>query len=493
MARHRTPYLARLLAALVLLTLVVSTAPTYAQDEGAAAADTTAPVIDPPADIVIAAADASGSVVSYSLPSAKDETDGSVDVACAPPSGSRFPLDRTTVTCLATDDAGNQRDVTFLVTVVDMTLPVIPQPPNLVVDAVEGADPVVNYAVPANDNVDGQIGTTCSPPSGSVFPVGATTVTCTAVDAAGNVSAAAAFTVVVNPPPATATPTAVPTSTDVPTEAPTDEPDATGTPVPTDEPDATRTPKPTKTPKSTATPSPTPTKTATATATPAKTPPALDLPWPPPESFTLVGDGGPLGGLAVMWENRDYPISQEFGHTWFSVRHSSWYSYGRAYGLDGFEHTGLDIGMPRGTPLYSPVAGTVMIAGGTPYFTYYGNGQPGVGELLIQTDDGNQIVLGHMGLITVQVGQRVEFGEFVGLSGGDNGDHLHLEVRHIQPGGGYLIVDPRRSFLIAVIEDAIAAQAGDGAVASSRRSDEADEPEGIPSPDDDPEELAGPR
>jgi murein DD-endopeptidase MepM/ murein hydrolase activator NlpD len=55
----------------------------------------------------------------------------------------------------------------------------------------------------------------------------------------------------------------------------------------------------------------------------------------------------------MIWENREYPISQEFGHTWFSVRHGSWYDYGRAYGLDGFEHTGLDIGMPRGTPIYS--------------------------------------------------------------------------------------------------------------------------------------------
>jgi murein DD-endopeptidase MepM/ murein hydrolase activator NlpD len=111
-----------------------------------------------------------------------------------------------------------------------------------------------------------------------------------------------------------------------------------------------------------------------------------------------------------------------------------------------------------------------------------------VGELKIQTDDGHVVILGHMGLITVPVGTRVEFGQLVGLSGGDNGDHLHLEVRH----GGTRLVDPRQSFLIAAIEESIAAQAGDGAVASSRRSDETDAPEGTPAPDDDPEERGDP-
>jgi hypothetical protein len=104
--------------------------------------------------------------------------------------------------------------------------------------------------------------------------------------------------------------------------------------------------------------------------------------------------------------------------------------------------------MPAGTPLYSPVNGKVTVAGGTSAYTFYGNGQPGVGHLQIETDDGNIVILGHMGRIVVDVGQRVSVGEFVGLSGGDNGDHLHLETRELQPGGYYLIVDPRKSFLI---------------------------------------------
>jgi murein DD-endopeptidase MepM/ murein hydrolase activator NlpD len=154
-----------------------------------------------------------------------------------------------------------------------------------------------------------------------------------------------------------------------------------------------------------------------------------------------------------MWGGQDYPISQEFGHTDFSVRHHNWYSYGEGYGLDGYEHPGIDIGMPAGTPLYSPVKGTVKIAGGVPYYTYYGNGQPGVGELLIETANGDEVILGHMGLIVVTEGQKVKPGQFVGLSGGDNGDHLHLETRELQQGGWYRIVDPRDSFLVEAIAE----------------------------------------
>jgi murein DD-endopeptidase MepM/ murein hydrolase activator NlpD len=180
----------------------------------------------------------------------------------------------------------------------------------------------------------------------------------------------------------------------------------------------------------------------------------LDLPWPPPGHFTIDTYGGPLNGIDLIWGYETYPISQEFGHTEFSILHFHWYSYGLAYGLDGYEHPGLDVAMPAGTWLYSPVEGTVRTSGGTPYYTYYGNGDPGVGELLIVTDDGHEVVLGHMGRIAVEVGDRVTVGEFVGLSGGDNGDHLHLEVRELQSGSWYRAVDPRVSFLVEVLEAA---------------------------------------
>ncbi|MFE4709024.1 HYR domain-containing protein, partial [Peribacillus simplex] len=57
---------------------------------------------------------------------------------------------------------------------------------------------IVNYPPPTvNENCPGAT-SVCSPPSGSLFPVGTTVVTCTATDAAGNTSAPCSFTVTVN-------------------------------------------------------------------------------------------------------------------------------------------------------------------------------------------------------------------------------------------------------------------------------------------------------
>jgi hypothetical protein len=54
----------------------------------------------------------------------------------------------------------------------------------------------VTYAVTALDDVDGAVAATCSPRSGSAFPVGRTSVTCSAADTSGNLSRAS-FTVTV--------------------------------------------------------------------------------------------------------------------------------------------------------------------------------------------------------------------------------------------------------------------------------------------------------
>jgi murein DD-endopeptidase MepM/ murein hydrolase activator NlpD len=183
-------------------------------------------------------------------------------------------------------------------------------------------------------------------------------------------------------------------------------------------------------------------------------PEGLQLPWPPPGHFIINSYGGPLNGIDAIWGYGDYPVSQEFGHTEFSILHFAWYAYGVSYGLDGYEHPGLDIGMPAGTWLYSPVEGTVRVSGNSPHFTYYGNGNANVGHLLIVTDEGHEVVLGHMGGISVNVGDRVEVGQFVGVSGGFNGDHLHLEVRELQGAGWYRAVDPRQSIVVEAIEEA---------------------------------------
>ncbi len=76
---------------------------------------------------------------------------------------------------------------------VDTTPPVISVPANTTIESSEELTPVSFDAV-ANDDVDGSINPTCNPDSGSLFPVGITTVTCTAIDKAGN-TATKSFTV----------------------------------------------------------------------------------------------------------------------------------------------------------------------------------------------------------------------------------------------------------------------------------------------------------
>ena len=49
----------------------------------------------------------------------------------------------------------------------------------------------------AEDKVDGSVGVSCDHPSGSFFPMGKTTVSCTARDRHGNRSAASRFVVTV--------------------------------------------------------------------------------------------------------------------------------------------------------------------------------------------------------------------------------------------------------------------------------------------------------
>lgn len=141
-------------------------------------------------------------------------------------------------------------------------------------------------------------------------------------------------------------------------------------------------------------------------------------------------------------------IMQEFGQTDYSTSHESTYTYGTSYGLPPGTHPGVDYGMARGTSLYVPVDGTVVYGGGTGYYTDNNGDGPGHGELLIQLANGDQIIMGHMSQINLQPGQHVTAGMLAGLSGGSDGDHLHLEVRVKDPSmpSGYRIIDPRVFF-----------------------------------------------
>jgi HYR domain-containing protein len=149
--------------------------------------DTTPPLVDIPADMLIRAPSAAGAVVSYRV-SAGDDVDGPVAASCAPAPDLVFPLGVTTVTCAAADAAGNRSSRSFRVTVAppDDTPPLIDVPRDIVVEPAGPGGAAVDYLAPGDDDVDGPVPVSCTPLSGSTFPIGTTKVTCTATDRAGN-------------------------------------------------------------------------------------------------------------------------------------------------------------------------------------------------------------------------------------------------------------------------------------------------------------------
>jgi virginiamycin B lyase len=80
------------------------------------------------------------------------------------------------------------------VLVQDATPPVLVLPSSIVVNATGPGGAIVTYAATATDNVDPNPVVSCVRPSGSAFPIGTSTVNCTATDASGN-TAPGSFTV----------------------------------------------------------------------------------------------------------------------------------------------------------------------------------------------------------------------------------------------------------------------------------------------------------
>ena len=87
----------------------------------------------------------------------------------------------------------------------DTTDPTVNVPSNITNSTSNSAGGIGSFTVTASDNYGVTSGPTCSPPSGSNFPVGTTTVTCTATDAAGNVGTGT-FTITIVAPGGDTTP-----------------------------------------------------------------------------------------------------------------------------------------------------------------------------------------------------------------------------------------------------------------------------------------------
>ena len=89
----------------------------------------------------------------------------------------------------------------------------------------------------------------------------------------------------------------------------------------------------------------------------------------------------------------------------------------------GRTHTGIDIGVPTGTPVKAAASGTVSFAGW----------KGALGNLVvISHGNGVQTYYGHNSKLTVSAGQSVSQGDVIakaGSTGQSTGSHVHFEVR----------------------------------------------------------------
>lgn len=102
-------------------------------------------------------------------------------------------------------------------------------------------------------------------------------------------------------------------------------------------------------------------------------------------------------------------------------------TFGQSSGLWANTHTGLDFAAPTGTPILSVSNGTVTSVGSA---GAYGN------QVIVTTEDGEELWYCHMNSYAASVGDVVRAGDvlgYVGSTGNTTGPHLHLEVR---PGAG---------------------------------------------------------
>lgn len=107
----------------------------------------------------------------------------------------------------------------------------------------------------------------------------------------------------------------------------------------------------------------------------------------------------------VIWPTNGGIVTSLFGIRW------------------GRLHTGIDIGVPAGTPVYAADGGTVVDAG---WDGNYGR------RVLIYHSSGLATLYAHLSAVRVQSGEQVKQGQIIGLSGrsGDaTGPHLHFEIR----------------------------------------------------------------
>ena len=131
--------------------------------------------------------------------------------------------------------------------------------------------------------------------------------------------------------------------------------------------------------------------------------------WIPGADVPFIGADGFCSPIGSGWERR---VTSEFGNRIDPIT-------GKRKG-----HGGMDLAVPTGTPIRAALPGTVTVskynAGGYGYY------------VMIDHGNGLATLYGHCSKLLAKVGQTVEAGDIIALSGStgrSTGPHLHFEVR----------------------------------------------------------------
>lgn len=176
--------------------------------------DRTAPGITCPAPQTVECTNRAGTATVRAT--ATDTCDPNVAATCQTPDGGSYPLGTTSVSCGATDAAGNSGSCAATVTVVDMLAPSISCSAPQVVECTSPGGTAATVSASATDQCDGVVLANCETPA--VYVLGVTPVVCSATDAAGHTGTCSTTVQVVDtaPPSATCVPSVNPSGKHVP-------------------------------------------------------------------------------------------------------------------------------------------------------------------------------------------------------------------------------------------------------------------------------------
>lgn len=137
--------------------------------------------------------------------------------------------------------------------------------------------------------------------------------------------------------------------------------------------------------------------------------------------FDIWSDGLPLSDAPFIGADG---FCSPIGESWRSVVTSEFGWRKDPFTGKGAGHTGIDLGMPKGTPIRAALTGTVyLVRYSTTGYGYH---------VMIDHGGGFVTLYAHCSKLLVAEGQQVQAGDIiaeVGSTGRSTGNHLHFEVR----------------------------------------------------------------